>query len=130
MYPKTNTGSHYSSKPLCPKMGLPCWLCHLSAYTQPTFCHPYWVTCRSCSHTVAARTRHRKPAQQNTKHLDLGFATHRRSWATFSRSEISTVFTTASAFFFICSIFFSICGDTEGEGQAGSEEGRSSWERE
>ncbi len=30
------------------------------------------------------------------------------SWAIFSRSELSTVFTTASAFFLACSIFFNI----------------------
>lgn len=77
---------------------------------------------------MAAGTRHCKPAQHNKKDLDLSFTTHRRSWATFSRSEISTVLTTASAFFFICSIFFSICGDSKGEGQGGSEEGQSTWE--
>lgn len=57
------------------------------------------------------------PAQCNTKELGPSFTTHRRSWATFSRSEISTVLTTASAFFFICSIFFSIWGTAKGQGQ-------------
>lgn len=57
---------------------------------------------------VAAGTQPHQPAQPQRQQLDPGLATHRRSWATFSRSEMSTVLTTASAFFFICSSFFSI----------------------
>lgn len=58
-----------------------------------------------------------------TKDLGPNSTTHRRSWATFSLSEISTVLTTASAFFFICSIFFSICGDSKGSEMMGSRAG-------
>lgn len=98
-----------------PKMGLLCFLYHPSVCNQiqPSLCQPCWVTHRSCPCVVAAGTRHHEPAQHNRQDLDLSFTTHRRSWATFSRSEISTVLTTASAFFFICSIFFSICEDSE-----------------
>lgn len=70
---------------------------------------------------VAAGTQPHQPALPQREELDCGLATYRRSWATFSRSEMSTVLTTASAFFFICSSFFSIWGTARGD--TGSEVG-------
>lgn len=89
---------------LCPKMGLS----QPSAHPIP---NPAGSTCPAGWAFVT------------TNDPGPSFTTHRRSWATFSRSEISTVLTTASAFFFICSIFFSICGDSKGSETTGSRAG-------
>lgn len=71
----------------------------------PLLDQPGW---RHRSVPAAAGPQPHQPAQPQREELDPALATYRRSWATFSRSEMSTVLTTASAFFFICSSFFSI----------------------